>query len=94
MDVEQKLNDMKAESKEYMESINALKLMEHALSFTDELERLTGRQHLPATVLIGCLMNEVNRLSTKFDSIILADKLAKSFNGMKKYMDENFMKKE
>lgn len=94
MDVEQKLNDMKRESKEYMESISALKLMEQAILFTDELERLTGRQHLPATLLIGCLMNEVNKLSTKFGDVILADKLAKSFNGIKEYVDKNFMKKE
>lgn len=94
MDIEQKLNDMGIKSVKYLESITALELLEQAILFMDELQKLTGRQNLPAVIMVGCLISEAERLNTKYDDMLLADKLVKSFKAMQEYMDKNFIKKE
>ena len=94
MDVEKELYDMNMKSREYLESISAHELMKKACLFTDELRKLTDDQPMPVIIIIGCLMDEIHRLNTKYEDVILAGKLLKSFTGMKKYVDESFMKKE
>lgn len=93
-DVEQQLNDIKIQSEKYLESISGLELMKQVGLFMNELEKLTSRQHLPAIVMIGCLMDKIQKLSTKYDDILLGSNITKSFSIMQGYVDKNFMKKE
>jgi len=82
------------ESMEYLESISALELMSKMGLFMRDLNKLVNGTRLPAAVIIGCLMQEVHRLTAKSDEILLDDKLTRSFRLVKRYMDEKFMKKE
>jgi len=94
MDMQKELRKAYRESTEHMESISALELMKNAGLFMSDLKKLINSQRLPAAVLIGCLMSEVNRLATETEYALLDDKLTKMFGSFKRYMDENFMKKE
>jgi len=94
MDMEKKLQKAYKESKEQMASMSALDLMENAGLFLRDLKKLVNSQHLPAVIIIGCLMDEVNRLITEPENVLLDDKLEKMFMSFKRYLDENFMKKE
>lgn len=94
MDMEKELQEALRNSREYLGSMSALDLMNKSALFMRDLKKLINSQGLPANVVIGCLMNEVNRLNTETDSALLDDKLTKMFTSFKRYMDENFMKKE
>lgn len=94
MEMKGKLDIIAKESKEYLGNISALELMNDASSFAHELDKLIVRYKLPTSVIVGCLMSAIDNLNAEVNNILLDAHLKKVFSSMKKYMDENFMKKE
>lgn len=94
MDIQEGLNVISEQSKKYLESITAFKLMQDADLFMKDLNNLVIKYHLPASIIAGCLMSEIERLNRECTDLLLDDALGKAFISMRKYMDENFMKKE
>ena len=94
MDMEKEMLKMYTESKERLESISAFELMEDAKLFMKDLDKLTARQSLPVTVLIGCLMSEISMLNIEADDMLRNARLEKIFMAFKRYADEKFIRKE
>jgi len=78
------------ESKEMLKSQSALDLMLDAGRFHRQLMNLIDTLHLPAGVIIGVLTTEVYRLSNETNDL----KYFAAFELFKKYVDENYIKKE
>lgn len=94
MDMEEKLLRAYKDSIKYLESMSALELMKRASLLAKDLEKLSNSQGMPPTIITGCLVNEIFRLNSEPDMILLDDKITKMFTSFKKYMDDKFMKKE
>jgi len=94
MDIEREISKICRESEEYLESLSALELMENARLFARDLNKLVHSQRLPISILVGCLMCEVNAVATQPGDMLLDDRIAKSFKSFKRYVDTKFMEKE
>ena len=94
MDTEEKMLRMFKESTEYLKSVSAFELMNNASLFVRDLQKLIDSQHLPASVLIGCLMTEVHVISMEADRLLLDTKMTKAFTLFKEHTDKTFIKKE
>ena len=94
MGIEDELLKICRESKEYLESISALELIENTDLFGRDLRKLVNNQHLPSTILVGCLMGEIHDLLAEPSNMLFDNKLMESFGLFKKHVDKEFMKKE
>lgn len=94
MNTNEKLGIIAKESKEYLESISAFELMQNANLFMNDLNRLIEKHKLPASLLIGCLIAEVDMVNRELNNILLDDDLTNALRSMKRYVDRSFMKKE
>jgi len=94
-------NSEVAKSKEYLKSMSALDLMSQAVDFHKQLIHLIDSFNAPPAIIIGILTSEAHRLSSEqndfkyLSAIEMVVKYAeKHDNKLKKYVDDNFMKKE
>lgn len=82
------------ESVEYLDSVSALDLMRDAEALHKDIYRDIARYNLPVSVIIGVLMNEIQYILDKGKSLGTEKAIIELDKGIKRYLDENFMKKE
>ncbi|GAI02737.1 unnamed protein product [marine sediment metagenome] len=79
---------------EYLDSVSALDLMHDATSLSKDIQRDISRYHLPGSVVISVLMDEIYNIHNTSNSLATERSITKMGNMLKRYLDENFMKKE
>ncbi len=79
---------------EYLKSVSALELMRDAEALRRDIRQDIRSHHLPCAVVIGVLMGEIQAAFDRSESLATEMAVTKMADGFKKYLDENFMKKE
>ena len=89
-----RLDRLYKKSVKYLDSVSALDLMNDAASLSKDIQRNISRYSLPGSVVISVLMDEIYKIHLMNESLATDGAITKMGNMLKRYLDENFMKKE
>lgn len=89
-----RLDRLYKKSVEYLDSVSALELMHDAASLSKDIRRNISRYNLPGSIIISILMDEIHKIHSMNESLATDGAITKMGNMLKRYLDENFMKKE
>lgn len=79
---------------EYLDSVSGLELMHNVASLASDIDRVVDRHRLPPAVIMGVLMAKIQEVFKAPETLSNEKAIMGLSDTIKKYLDENFMKKE